>query len=265
MTRSARPRREVWVEDIMGTPVSVHLRLLGPQVTPHAHDAVRACFDELQEVDRIFSPYRPESDISRLRRGDLTLEEADPRVALVVNACRTAEQDTDGLFSSTWRGWFDPTGYVKGWAVEAAARRHLAPLIESALGVGINAGGDMQLFTAPGADWRWNVGIADPHRPGTALATVEVENGAVATSGTAERGRHIIDPRTGSPASGVLSATVVADGLTTADLWATVAVVAGMSDRTWLPRAGTRSGLIVADDGRVSRWLGSTPIDVVAA
>ena len=49
-----------------------------------------------------------------------------------------------------WQGAFDPTGYVKGWAVENAARRHLAPLLADATAVGINAGGDMQLFTAPG-------------------------------------------------------------------------------------------------------------------
>ena len=169
------------------------------------------------------------------------------------------------MFSATWHGTFDPTGYVKGWSVENAARRHLAPLLEHEVAVGINAGGDMQLFTAPDSDWRWNVGIADPRRPGQVIATLEVRNGAVATSGSAERGSHIIDPRTGEPAHGVVSASVVDDSLTRADLWATAAVVAGFEDRSWVARSGTRTGIVIADDGRVTRWLDGTSVDVVAA
>ena len=123
----------------------------------------------------------------------------------------------------------------------------------------------MQLFTAPDSDWRWNVGIADPRRPGQVIATLEVRNGAVATSGSAERGSHIIDPRTGEPARGVVSASVVDDSLARADLWATAAVVAGFDDRSWVARSGTRTGIVIADDGRVTRWLEGISVDVVAA
>ena len=94
---------------------------------------------------------------------------------------------------------------------------------------------------------------------------LEVRNGAVATSGSAERGSHIIDPRTGKPAHGVVSASVIDDSLTRADLWATAAVVAGFEDRSWVARSGTRTGIVVADDGRVTRWLHGTSVDVVAA
>ncbi|MCZ4300001.1 MULTISPECIES: FAD:protein FMN transferase [Microbacterium] len=259
---TANEKTRVWVEEIMGIPMSIHL--IGPEETTNAgaDRAVRACFDELREIDRVFSTYRADSDISRIRRGELAIADADGRVALVADACDLAEQETGGLFSARWRGWFDPTGYVKGWAVEAAARRHLEPLLGVATAVGINAGGDLQLFTAEGADWRWPVGIADPHHRGEMIAVVDVSNGAVATSGTAERGLHILDPRTGRPATGTASATIVADGLTQADVWATAAVVAGPADRSWIAAAGSRTGIIVDDDRRVTRWLGSTMVDV---
>lgn len=165
------------------------------------------------------------------------------------------------------RPWFDPTGLVKGWAVESVARQHLEPLIgtQRVAAVGINAGGDMQLFTRPGSAWRWNVGIADPRTPEKIIATVAIHNGAIATSGTAERGPHIIDPRTGVPAtSGILSATVAADSLTRADTWATTAVIAGLDDLSWLDRAGASTGLLVAADGSSRRWVGGIEVTVAA-
>lgn len=262
MTRLAR---RAWVETIMGTAVSVHAHGSPTFVeAPQTAASVSRSFDELREADRIFSTYREDSEISRLRRGEITLDGAHPLVAEVAAACRDAEQRSGGRFSATWRGWFDPTGYVKGWAVERAARIHLLPLLAAngATAIGINAGGDMQLGTAAGSDWVWRIGIADPHRAGEVLAIMDVVDGAVATSGTAERGAHIVDPRSGEPATGVRSATVVADSLAEADVWATVAVVGG-DDLSWVSAARSRSGMTVTDDGRVRRWLGTTEVAVV--
>lgn len=260
--RTMNEKTRVWVEEIMGIPMSIHLISPTEGTDARADRAVRACFDELHDIDRVFSTYRADSDISRIRRGELTIDEADGRVALVDDACARVEHDTGGRFSAWWRGWFDPTGYVKGWGVEEVSRRHLEPLLSSATAVGINAGGDLQLFTAAGTDWRWQVGIADPHDRGRTIAELEVVNGAVATSGTAERGHHILDPRTGLPATGVASATVVADGLTQADVWATAAVVAGSGDHSWIADARSRTGIVIDDDGGVIRWLGATRVDV---
>ncbi|MFD4959095.1 FAD:protein FMN transferase [Microbacterium sp. NPDC058389] len=264
MTRA--PRRHVEVAQIMGTAVSVHA--VGDPDRAVFERATAACFDELREADRVFSPYRDDSDILRIARGELAMRDASPWVAEVAEACAQAESDTGGLFTAWWSGVFDPTGYVKGWAVERAARRHLAPLADSpgVIAAGINAGGDLQLFTAPGADWTWNVAVVDPADRSRVLATVPVRDGAVATSGTAERGTHLVDPRSGHPAvGGVASATVVAAGLAHADVWATAAVVAGFDDLGWIPRAGPTAGILVAGDGRVRRWLDGVEIEAVAA
>jgi len=262
----ATPERTVEVRHIMGTAISIHV-LTAPGAGLDLAPAIDGCFADLREADRVFSTYRSESDISRIRRGELTIENADDAVADVAEECAHWETATAGRFSAGWRGGFDPTGYVKGWAVEQAARRHLEPLVSQpgVVAAGINAGGDMQLFTADGAEWVWHVGIADPARPGEILATIDVRNGAVATSGSAERGRHILDPRTGEPVADVVSATVVAAGLAAADVWATAATVAGFDDLTWLPVADTRTGILVDGAGRVRRWTGSTPVSVESA
>ncbi|MGN6199304.1 FAD:protein FMN transferase [Humibacter sp.] len=255
-------RRQVRTDQVMGTVASIHLIVDRSASSEDAalpeelEVAVRACFDELHDLDRVFSTYRPDSDVSRLRAGELDLASADPRVALVHGACVEAKQATGGLFDAWHQGWFDPTGYVKGWAIETTAERALRPLLGCAgvHAVGLGVGGDMQLYTAPGSDWSWRVGIADPRRVGEVVATVEVHTGAVATSGTAERGSHIVDPRTGSPALSVASATVVADGATDADLWATTAVIAGFHDLSWITAPRVQSGLVVSPTGGLRRF-----------
>jgi thiamine biosynthesis lipoprotein len=132
----------------------------------------------------------------------------------------------------------------------------LEPLVhlDGVHAVGLSVGGDMQVFTAAGSDWVWRVGISNPLNPKQVAATVEVVDGAVATSGAAERGAHILDPRTGATATSVAGATVVADRLSTADLWATTAVVAGFDDLSWIAAPGIRSGLVISPAGAVRRW-----------
>jgi thiamine biosynthesis lipoprotein len=139
-----------------------------------------------------------------------------------------------------YEGRLDPTGIVKGWAAERAARR----IAEAgASGVSVNGGGDVQLLGVPGPERPWRVGVADPLRPGGLAAVVSalgVNELAVATSGTAERGAHIVDPRTGrSAVTDLVAVTVVAPRLTWADCWATAAFA-----------MGSREGL---------RWLESLP------
>lgn len=255
-------RRVARVAQIMGLPISIHV-IAGtsdPALDEVVDDAAARAWERLHDVDALFSTYRPDSQVSRIRRAELLLENADPRVAAVAQACEHAELATRGLFSAFWDGTFDPTGYVKGWAIEGVGRDILVPLlpVPGVVAAGINGGGDMQLFTTPGADWEWRVGIEDPTDPARIVATVTVADGAVATSGIAHRGRHIIDPRTGAPATGALAATVVADALSDADVWATAAVVAG--DLDWIRRAPARGGLLVAADGTVRRWAAGVEV-----
>ncbi|WAC66051.1 FAD:protein FMN transferase [Agrococcus sp. SL85] len=275
--------RVVRVEQVMGTVLSVHVHLepeAAPRLVPAVERAIDAAVEEMRLIDRLASTYRDDSEVRRIADGRLRLEDAHPLVRELATRSAALERATGGLVSAGWRGpgdplAFDPTGIAKGWAVERAVRERLVPLLEApgAIAAGMGAGGDLQLATAAGADWSWRIGIADPRRPegqgGGApagaglLAVVDVVDGAVATSGTAERGAHIIDPRTGLAARGALAATVVADGLTEADAWATAAVVAGADDLGWIAEASTRCGLVVAPEGRVRRWSG--PAEVVGA
>ncbi|MFB7844585.1 FAD:protein FMN transferase [Microbacterium sp. NPDC056052] len=257
---TAAPHRHVRTAVLMGTVASVHVLTATASTTPAVGTRIAAAqsaaLDELHELDALFSPFRADSQISRLRDGALHPEDADPRILEVREACARLASASDRRFDANRHGWFDPTGYVKGWAVERATARHLEPLLveDGVIAAGLSTGGDMQLLTAPGADWTWNIGIADPLRPGALRAQVPLRDGAAATSGPAERGAHIVDPRTGRAVVDAPTATVIAERLSDADAWATIAVVAGFDDLTWLRAAPDCSGMLIAPDGRIRRW-----------
>ncbi|KOT86928.1 thiamine biosynthesis protein [Streptomyces rimosus subsp. pseudoverticillatus] len=212
----------------MGTVFSFDIR---DRPTPAIAAALREAVVWLHHVDRLFSTYRPDSVISRLARGTMTAGRAPEVVAHVLDLCAEAATRTRGCFTAYPAGRLDPSGLVKGWAIEEASRILRAA---GAANTCVNGGGDLQLSgeAAPGTPWR--VGVADPRRPGRLLATVTGRDLAVATSGTAERGCHIIDPRTGAPATATLSATVTGPHLTWADVYATAAVVLGPEARRWI-------------------------------
>lgn len=226
-----------WVQQIMGMPVSVHVRATDPH-RPEIAYAVAQIFTQLRHVDSVFSTWTIDSEVLRLRDGRLEAADADPLVAEVGALCQAATDVTGGLFTDELlgptgtRGW-DPTGLVKGWAVGRAADY----LRETdRVGFSINAGGDIvcglgQSSSALAAPWR--IGIQDPQRPETIASVVEITDGALATSSAAARGGHIIDPRTGESVLRRASTTVIGPELLWADVWATATFVdtSALTDR----------------------------------
>ncbi|MET9293136.1 FAD:protein FMN transferase [Streptomyces sp. NPDC003077] len=223
----------------MGTVFSFDIR---DRPTPALVSALRQAVAWLHHVDRLFSTYRPDSAVSRLAHGTMTLDEAPNVVARVLRLCEEAERRTRGCFTPRPGGRLDPSGLVKGWAVEEASRILRAA---GAANTCVNGGGDLQLGgeASPGTPWR--VGIADPRRPGRLLTVVTGRDLAIATSGTTERGCHITDPRTGAPATKALSATVTGPHLTWADAYATAPVVLGPETRQWIAGIPGYRALIV--------------------
>lgn len=238
------------VERTMGTVFSFDIRdARTPAIQTAVHDAVAW----LHRVDEVFSTYRPDSAVSRLSRGEIGLDDCPAEVPEVLDLCEQAGVVTRGWFSATPDGTLDPSGLVKGWAVERAGRLLQAA---GAHHTCVNGGGDLQLSgeAAPGIPWR--IGIAHPLRPGELCAVVTGRDLAVATSGTAERGRHILDPHTGAPAAGPASVTVVGPGLSLTDAYATAAFAMGASARDWLEKLDGYEGLAVTGDGGTWRTSG---------
>ena len=236
--------RTVHVEHCMGTVFTIDVR--DDAADGDWAAAIGSAVALLHHVDRVFSTYRADSDISRLRRGELRLRDAHPDVRTVLDLCADVQLDTRAAFSAMRGGRLDPTGLVKGWAIDradAVLRAH------GSANHAVNGGGDVLVAGSAAPGRAWGVGIVDPADRGRVLETVLVRDAAVATSGTAERGAHIDDPATGRPATDVLSATVVGPQMTLADAYATAAFVMGRDAIDWIAGVPGYEAMLVAADG----------------
>ena len=240
------------VEEAMGTAFS--FRLEPGNLDPNQADAAiaEACH-RLHDADATFSTWQDNSAISRVRRGELALGDAPAEVAEVLDLCHRAGALTDGLFDA-WASpdGVDPTGVVKGWATQRAAEGLLAAGFAH---VQVNGGGDIQLFG--GAQ---RIGVRSPGRADVLACIVEVE-GAIATSGLYERGGHLVDPRTGTAASGPLSATVVGPELWLADALATALFVEGLPGLNRVATIDGYSALLIDADGNLRPSPGFPLVD----
>ena len=233
------------VESIMGTTVSIDVR--SPLVPPAILDTVVA---QLRDIDARFSPYRSDSEISRLARGEIDAADCSLDVRHVLSVCDHLATITGGAFDIRHHrsdGRLDPSGYVKGWAIEEAAW-----LIDSAGGrnYSINGGGDIVARGHAETSRPWRVGIRHPDRPDRVAAVLHISDRAVATSGTYERGEHITDPRVARAPTGLRSVTVVGPALGFADAYATTVFVKGLDGLGWLDEQPDYAAFVITDDDR---------------
>jgi FAD:protein FMN transferase len=231
------------VEHVMGMPVVVDVRDDGAWA-----GAADRVFAWLRFVDETFSTYRDDSEVRRIDRGELAPPEAHPLVREVLARCAALRRRTGGFFDARAGGALDPSGLVKGWAVDGAAT-----LLEraGARSFCVDAGGDVVVRGAPAPGRPWRVGVRHPSAPRRVAAVVEGRALAVATSGAYERGEHIVDPHTRRPPRGVLSVTVTGPDLATADAFATAAFAMGERGPAWTARLRGCEAMTVLGAGEV--------------
>jgi thiamine biosynthesis lipoprotein len=228
----------------MGTVFSFDIR------PPGLDDAV---LDEaaalLHDIDERFSTYRQSSEISRLARGELTADDCLPDVRFVLDECERYRTLSDGYFSAYAAGTLDPSGYVKGWAIE-----RVSDLMRAAGSTShsVNGGGDVQCIGGTGAGTPWRIGIVNPRVSGEILAVMSGTDFAVATSGVEHRGAHVVDPHTGRPPTGLLSLSISGPQLAEADVYATTGFAMGHRAREWVTTLPGYDAFAVTDDG--STW-----------
>jgi thiamine biosynthesis lipoprotein len=189
-----------------------------------------------RSVDQDFSTYIDSSWVTRLRKGLVEISDCPTSVQEVWELCVQAKYLSDDAFDP-WKveGGFDPSGIVKGWAADICADLLVGAGAEH---VQVNAAGDLALRggyfdSADGVIKPWKIGVVNPDKKDEVLQIFEIVDGAIATSGTYERGAHITDPYTGMIAIGAKSATIVGRQGWLCDALATAVMVAGKDAARW--------------------------------
>jgi FAD:protein FMN transferase len=260
----------------MGTSVWVH---------GGSADQVAAWFEQ---VENVCSRFRPDSELSHLNASSPGWSPVSPLLHTVLAAADEARMMSDGLVDpaigaaveawgydrsfelvtdkeaapgpvpsgswtlgngSVWRSTgtrLDLGGVAKGWACDRA--------VDTGLATAVNAGGDLR---SNHPDLRVEV----LHPDGTIAATVQLGQGALATSSTARRrwqagnrtASHLVDPRTGEPVeSPVQSATALTATAVEAEVAAKAMLLSGVDSLAWAEeQSWVRAGLVVWWDGTV--------------
>jgi len=186
--------------------------------------ALELAFADFALLDRTFSPFLADSAVSRINRGELELKAAGPLVEQAVTLCRQYEQATDGYFSAWINGRFDPSGLVKGWAIDRAASILLRHGLRNFF---VDGAGDVQTRGRKAGGAAWRVGVRHPVERDKVACVILASDLAVATSGTYEKGDHLIDPRSGRPARDLLSFPVAGPDILQPDVFPTDAFAIG--------------------------------------
>jgi FAD:protein FMN transferase len=204
---------------IMGMPVTVEII-----DSDNADAAIADTFDYFREVDERYSTFISTSEISQINRG-LPREKWSDEMRTVLELCKQTKRETNGYFDIRRGGKLDPSGLVKGWAVDQAAKRLRKRGIENFY---IEAGGDIQTDGMNASNEPWRIGIRNPFNEQEIIKVVTVSGQGVATSGTYIRGQHIYDPhKPDAPTKTVKSLTVVGPNIYDADRFATAAFAMG--------------------------------------
>jgi thiamine biosynthesis lipoprotein len=233
---------------LMGMPITVEV--IDPGGAP---DDLEQVFAYFVWVDETFSTYRESSEISRLNRGELPEDECSDALKTILALCEQTRRETHGYFDIRRDGIRDPSGIVKGWAVQQAAH-----LLEDAglRNFYIDAGGDIQVYgTKHGQPWR--VGIRNPFNRDENVKVLAISDRGVATSGTAIRGQHIYDPhRPDMPLRDVVSVTVIGPNVYEADRFATAAFAMGRGGIQFIQELSGFVGYLIDAEARATYTSG---------
>ncbi|BAV49107.1 thiamine biosynthesis lipoprotein [Mesorhizobium loti] len=234
---------------LMGMPVTVDI------AGASGATLVDAVFDYFERIDRRFSTYRTDSEISAINRGDLPIRDWSAEMMEVMALAAQTKSQTDGYFDIRKPdGSLDPSGIVKGWAI-----RNAAGTVRQA-GVGdffIEAGGDIQSCGRNASGLDWSVGIRNPFNAEEIIKIVYPRGHGVATSGTYVRGQHIYNPLgAGDPITEIVSLTVIGSDVFEADRFATAAFAMGREGIFFLEQAPGLEGYVVDSNSRATPTSG---------
>jgi len=226
----------------MGMPVTVCIR-----DEESGEQDVSVVASWFENVNQRFSTYLESSEVSRLNAGVITRNDVSSQLEDVLLLCEQTNVETGGYFDVVRDGRIDPSGLVKGWAIEKASA------LLSARGFAnhfVDVGGDVQAVGLNSYGQPWRVGIRNPFNRDELVKVLAISDQGVATSGTTIRGQHIYNPlQHGLPLTEIVSLTVIGPSIYEADRLATAAFAMGRDGLSFIAERPNLEGYAIAADG----------------
>lgn len=226
--------------------MTVVVEIADTHATLNDLDIVFSYFDY---IDRKFSTYKPESEISQINRGELKKENYSADISEIFSLAEKTKRETNGFFNIIHNGKIDPSGIVKGWAINNAAKLLKKHGFKNFF---VDAGGDIQVSgkNPKGAPWR--IGIENPFKESEIIKVISVGAEGVATSGTYLRGQHIYNPFNKNKITDIVSLTVIGPNIYEADRFATAAFAMGTSGIAFIGNLPGFEGYLIDKDGQAT-------------
>ncbi len=227
----------------MGMPITIEI--VDTKATQEDLDEV---FSYFSYVDKKFSTYKDDSEITLINKGTLTEEQYSEDMKTIFALAEETKNKTDGYFDIvTPNGIYDPSGIVKGWSIHNAAK-----ILEEKgfSNFFVDAGGDIEARGKNEENAVWSVGIRNPWNREETIKKVYIKDSGIATSGTYIRGAHIYDPhQKNKQIADIVSLTVIGPNVYDADRFATAAFAMGKEGILFIERLENFEGYMIDEKG----------------
>jgi FAD:protein FMN transferase len=234
---------------LMGMPITVEI------VGAKNSTSVDAVFEYLNQVDARFSTYKDNSEISAFNRGEILPVNLSAEMKEVLRLSAITRDQSNGFFEIRKSdGKLDPSGIVKGWAINNGAKIIRSHGHDNFF---IEAGGDVQSGGLNDEGCEWRIGIRSPFHSDEIIRIVTPRGQGMATSGTYVRGQHIYNPHSpGTMIQDIVSLSVIGPNILEADRFATAAFAMGEQGIYFIENLPGFEGYMVNAQGIATQTTG---------
>lgn len=224
----------------MGMPVTVNV--IDKNVTD---EDINEVFSYFHYIDEKFSTYKKNSEISQVNKRQLKEPDFSDEMKEILFLCEETKKETSGYFDIKRNGILDPSGLVKGYAIN-----HGANILKNKgfKNIYVEIAGDIQVFGKDENSENWKIGIQNPFNLDEVIKVVSLSNKGIATSGTYTRGNHIYNPKSKSKNKDIISVTIIGPNVYEADRFATAIFAMGEKGLDFLATLNGFEGYIIKRD-----------------
>ncbi len=203
---------------IMGMPVLIQIADRNAK-----EEDINEVFSYFHHIDKKFSTYKKDSEVSQINRRELKEQDYSREMKKILSLSQKTKEETNGFFDIYKNGLMDPSGIVKGYAINEGANILLKKGYEN---IYVEIAGDIQVYGKDKNKEEWKIGIQNPFNPKEIVKVVELSGKGIATSGNYVRGSHIYNPK-GKLTEKIVSVTLIGPNVYEADRFATAIFAMG--------------------------------------